>query len=78
MNRIDRSKMNVQKKGFWFTPFRPEAKHEQPLAEAGLSDDKELLVFERGNQRRATLLPEMLYHHVVQGELAGEPYLVSF
>lgn len=76
--RIDRSKMSIQKKGFRFAPFRASAAHEQPLAQVKLKQNKELLVFERGDQRRATLLPEMAYHHLVQGELAGEPYLVSF
>ncbi len=78
MSRIDRSQINVSKTGFRFEPFRPSAKHESSLAEAGLSDDTELLVFERGDQRRAVLLSEAFYHHVIQGELAGEPYLVTF
>ncbi len=78
MSRIDRSKMKIKKKGFYFTPFRPQARHEQLLADANLKESKELLVFERGAQRRAVLLPEATYHHVIQGELAGEPYLVSF
>ena len=43
-----------------------------------LRDDEELLLFERGGQTRALLLREMAYHHVAQGELAGEPYLVTF
>ena len=78
MSRIDRSKMRIRKKGFEFTPFRPQARHEQLLADTKLKDDKELLVFERGSQRRAVLLLEAVYHHVIQGELADEPYLVSF
>ncbi len=78
MNRIDRSKINVAKKGFSFEPFRPTSQHELPLAEANLKDTAELLAFERGGRRRAVLISEMVYHHVVQGELAGEPYLVSY
>ena len=78
MSRIDRSKIQLKKKGFQFTPFRPNASHEKPLASANLKTDQEILVFERGGQRRAVLLPEAAYHHVIQGELAGEPYLVSF
>jgi len=38
----------------------------------------ELIAFERGGMHRAFLAREMAYHHVAQGELAGEPYLVSF
>ncbi len=78
MSRIDRSKINVVEHGFRFEPFRPNPDNESPLAEAGLKPDTELLAFERGGQRRAVLVSEMVYHHIVQGELAGEPYLVSY
>ena len=78
MSRIDRSKIRVRKRGFQFTPFHPTAKHEIRLADAGLEPTAELMAFERGGERRALLVPEMAYHHVAQGELAGEPYLVSF
>lgn len=49
-----------------------------PLHSAGLKQRAQLLVFERGGQRRALLRDQMSYHHVAQGELAGEPYLVTF
>ncbi|MDP7253517.1 MAG: hypothetical protein QGF00_28220 [Planctomycetota bacterium] len=49
-----------------------------PLAEAGLGPKDKLLVFERNGQRRALLQHQMAYHHAAQGDLAGEPYLVSF
>ena len=50
----------------------------RPLARAGLSPDAELLVIERAGVRRAFSLPQLVYHHVAQGELAGEPYVVAF
>lgn len=78
MSRIDRSKLNVAEKGFRFEPFRPKPENESPLAGAKLKGDTQLLAFERGGQRRAVLHSEAAYHHVIQGELAGEPYLVSF
>ncbi|MEZ4768214.1 MAG: hypothetical protein R2844_07280 [Caldilineales bacterium] len=78
MSRIDRSKVNVAEKGFRFEPFRPTPRDESRLADAGLKNDTELLAFERGDQRRVVLISEAIYHHVVQGELAGEPYLVTF
>ncbi|WP_420642458.1 hypothetical protein [Candidatus Leptofilum sp.] len=78
MSRIDRSKINIAKQGFRFEPFRPTAMHETSLASAKLKNDTELIAFERGGQRRAVLLSEAMYHHIVQGELAGEPYLVTF
>jgi len=78
MSRIDRSKINIVEKGFRFEPFRPTKKHESPLSQAKLKEQTEILTFERGGQRRAVLLSEAIYHHVIQGELAGEPYLVTF
>ena len=78
MSRINRTKIKVRDEGFSFKPFRPTKEDESALSEAQLKPDNELLVFERGGQRRALLLPEMAYHHVCQGELAGVPYLVTF
>jgi hypothetical protein len=75
--RIDRSNMRVRKSGFQFKPFRPTDSG-SPLQSLDLAGDDELLVFERGGERRGLLLPQMVYHHVAQGELAGEPYLVTF
>ena len=49
-----------------------------PLTNTKLGPETSLLIVERGGQRRALLLHQMAYHHVAQGELAGEPYLVSF
>ena len=78
MSRIDRSRIKISQKGFRFEPFRPSSSHETRLVDAKLKDQTELLVFERGSQRRAALLHEAIYHHVIQGELAGEPYLVTY
>jgi hypothetical protein len=49
-----------------------------PLGDAGLPDDSELIIIERGGVRRAFLPRELAHPHVAQGRLAGEPYLVSF
>lgn len=78
MSRIDRRKINVVEKGFSFEPFRPTIQNELPLVDAKLKADTQLLAFERGGQRRAVLISEAMYHHVIQGELAGEPYLVTY
>lgn len=78
MSRIDRSKINVNAEGFRFQPFRPTHKHERPLAQTNLKPTNELLTFERGGQHRAILVSEATYHHIIQGELAGEPYLVTY
>ena len=69
--------MRVRKRGFQFKPFRPTDSG-QPLRTLDLSPDDELLVFERAGERRGLILPQMVYHHLAQGELAGEPYLVTF
>ena len=77
MRKPVRSHTQVRKR-FQFTPFRPAAAG-TPLRElTRLRDDEELLVFERSGQARALLVRQMAYHHVAQGELAGEPYLVTF
>ncbi len=78
MTRIDRSKLLIRKKGFRFQPFRPKSRHEIPLRSVDLPPEAELLAFERCNERRVVWVPHAGYHHVIQGELAGEPYLVTF
>ncbi|MEM8856767.1 MAG: hypothetical protein AAGD96_00505 [Chloroflexota bacterium] len=78
MSRIDRSKIQVRKNSFEFTPFRPTSSSEIQLAKANLKPEVEVLAFERNGERRVLILTEMHYHHVCQGELAGEPYLVTF
>jgi hypothetical protein len=72
----DRSKTKTAK-GFQFAPFRPEGDG-VPLSEAGLDDDEELVVFARAGVERGLVMRQMAYHHVAQGDLAGEPYLVTF
>ncbi len=49
-----------------------------PLNDVDLADDRELMVIERGGIYRAFLLRELAYHHVAQGKLAHEPYVISF
>ena len=48
------------------------------LADAGLDRQAALLVVERGGRSRALVVRQMAYHHVAQGTLAGEPWMVSF
>ena len=54
----------------------------EPLREAlrdrVVGDDTPLLVVQRGGQTLALLTYQMAYHHVAQGELAGEPWMVAF
>jgi hypothetical protein len=63
-----------------FVPFRVTST--TPLKEArskGLVDDATaILVLEHGATRLALITSQMAYHHVAQGDIAGEPWMVSF
>lgn len=48
------------------------------LSAAHLPPSEQLLVFARAGEERALLVRQMAYHHVAQGELAGEPFLITF
>lgn len=50
----------------------------QALREKRIRKQDEVLVLERGEERLAFSMHQMAYHHVAQGKLAGEPYLVVF
>jgi len=49
-----------------------------PLKSAKLKPKEQLLIFQRGDQRAALSKRQMIYHHVAQGELAAEPYVITF
>lgn len=63
--------------GFAFEPFQVPATGVS-LSSLNLPPDLELLLFTRNGFARALAAREMAYHHVAQGALGGEPYLVSF
>ncbi len=46
--------------------------------EGRVNDDTALLMLRRGETTLALLTMQMSYHHIAQGELAGEPWMVSF
>lgn len=64
-------------KGFAFTPFQVPDKG-LPLVSLNLPADLELITVQRGVATRAFVVRELVYHHVAQGQLNGEPYIVSF
>ncbi len=66
--------------GSRFTPFLVEESQllRQALDDGAIEDDTPIMVVERGGRRLALLTSEMMFHHVAQGEMAGEPWLVSF
>jgi hypothetical protein len=63
-----------------FTPFLVEETQllSEALEQGVVNDDTPILVVERGGRRLALITREMTFHHVAQGEMAGEPWMVSF
>ncbi len=63
-----------------FDPF-PVATTEplKDALEAGkVGKETAVLLLARGDTRLALLTEQMSYHHIAQGELEGEPWMVSF
>jgi hypothetical protein len=50
----------------------------QALDDGTLDPDTKLVILERGGNRLALVLVQIAYHHVAQGDLMGEPWMVSF
>ena len=63
-----------------FDAFYPESY--EPLSTARrdgrVRDDTGLLMLQRGDMTLALVTMQMSYHHIAQGEMAGEPWMVSF
>ncbi len=66
--------------GSRFEPFVVESV--EPLADAlkdgKVQNDTRLLVSHHPAGRVALLTDQLTYHHVAQGSIAGEPWMVSF
>ena len=73
----DRRFFPLSWKGFAFEPFQVPDQG-VPLSSLNLPADLELLIVIRAGAARALVAREMAYHHVAQGTLHREPYLVSF
>ncbi|MEM7798177.1 MAG: hypothetical protein AAF633_03215 [Chloroflexota bacterium] len=50
----------------------------RPLSKSGLPQEAQIIIAERNGQQITFLLRHLSYHHLAQGELAGQPYMVSF
>lgn len=48
------------------------------LENGKVSEETAVLLLARGNTRLALLTEQMSYHHIAQGVLEGEPWMVSF
>ena len=69
---------------FWeapnFVPLRdPEWQALRSVRRAGgVADDTPVLVFAAGGSTLVLVSRQMAYHHVAQGEMNGEPWMVTF
>lgn len=63
-----------------FEPFHVTSTRplREVLEERIIADDTPLLVLERSGGALALVTEQMAYHHIAQGVLAGEPWMVSF
>ena len=78
MIEFDSNRATLRDKNI-FPPFQVEVT--VPLKEAlesgDVQEDMDLILIERNTRTLALLAQQMVYHHVAQGELAGEPWMVS-
>jgi hypothetical protein len=63
-----------------FTPLRdPEFEPLREVLRRGdLTEDTPMLAFEAGGRTLTLVSSQMSYHHVAQGDMAGEPWMVTF
>lgn len=67
------------KKKDLFTRFNViDNKHVKDIEKSRLNPNDEILVIERSGRRLAFSMKQMAYHHVAQGELSNEPYIINF
>ena len=78
MVSFDSSRANLRDKEI-FPPLYVE--ETVPLSESlkrgDVRDDTHLMVIERKTRMLALLTKQMIYYHVAQGEIEGEPWMVS-
>ena len=79
MTTFDASRANLSSADM-FEPFHVESTQslQRALDEGNVAADTPILALERDGEALTLLTQQMAYHHVAQGELAGEPWLVSF
>ncbi len=79
-----REGFDIDRALFWsapnFVPLRdPDWRSLSDALRAGVvSDDTPVLVFEAGGATLVLVSSQMTYHHVAQGDMNGEPWMVTF
>ena len=71
--------------GYWYSArtgsgvsFSEAADLADALDDRAVAGDAGVLVIEVAGSKLALVTRQMAYHHVAQGELAGEPWMVTF
>ena len=79
-----REGFDIHRAIFWaepnFVPLRYPEWHplEEALHRGAVEYGTPVVVFEAGGRTLVLVTSQMAYHHVAQGEVAGEPWMVSF
>lgn len=60
-----------------FQPFIAD-KATVPLSKTNFPSSGQILIVERGDKKLAFSVRQLTYHHLAQGTLGGQPYMVSF
>lgn len=78
MAEFDSSRANLRDKEI-FPPLYVEAtvSLSDALKRGDVRNDTHLMVIERKTRMLALLTKQMIYYHVAQGEIDGEPWMVS-
>jgi hypothetical protein len=79
MNNFDSSRARLNKKDMFqrFTVKSSESL-DKAVEQKKINQDDLILILERNDCRLAFSVFQMAYHHIAQGELKGDPYLVTF
>jgi hypothetical protein len=79
MTGFDPSRAHLSKKDkFQRFVVKGSESLEIAVKEKKIGGDDQILIVERNGERLAFAISQIAYHHIAQGELAGQPYLVTF
>jgi hypothetical protein len=79
MNQFDETRAQLSKKDkFQRFNVKKGESLKTAVREKKISEEAQILIVEWNNERLAFAIHQIAYHHVAQGELKGQPYLVNF